>query len=72
MSDLQEVQCKTSVYLNQISESRKFVSLQCHDFGIIVVQLFNQGAGKRPRQCCPKGLKTKEKATRGPEGPESG
>ena len=31
-----------------------------------------QGAGKRPRQCCPKGPKTKEKATRGPEGPESG
>ena len=29
-----------------------------------------QGAGKRPRQCCPKGPKTKEKATRGPEGPE--
>ena len=31
-----------------------------------------QGAGKHPRQCCPKGPKTKEKATRGPEGPESG
>ena len=30
----------------------------------------DQGAGKRPRQCCPKGLKTKEIATRGPEGPE--
>ena len=32
----------------------------------------NQGAGKRPRQCCPKGPKTQETATRGPEGPESG
>ena len=32
----------------------------------------NQGAGKRPRQCVPKGRKTKETATRGPEGPESG
>ena len=31
-----------------------------------------QGAGKRPRQCCPKGPKTQETATRGPEGPESG
>ena len=30
-----------------------------------------QGAGKRPRQCCPKGPKTQETATRGPEGPES-
>ena len=33
---------------------------------------FYQGAGKRPRQCCPKGPKTQETATRGPEGPESG
>ena len=42
----------------------------------------NQGAGKRPRQCChpkggngaegPKGPRTKGTATRGPEGPESG
>ena len=31
----------------------------------------NQGAGKRPRQCCPKGPKTQDTATRGPEGPES-
>ena len=31
-----------------------------------------QGAGKRPRQCCPKGPKTKCMDTRGPEGPESG
>ena len=29
-----------------------------------------QGAGKRPRQCCTKGPKTQETATRGPEGPE--
>ena len=42
------------------------------------VQLFskidnNQGAGKRPRQCCHlKGPRTKGTATRGPEGPESG
>ena len=33
----------------------------------------DQGAGKRPRQCChPKGPRTKGTATRGPEGPESG
>ena len=33
----------------------------------------NQGAGKRPRQCChPKGPRLKGTATRGPEGPESG
>ena len=36
------------------------------------LMLVHQGAGKRPRQCVPKGLKTKETATRGPEGPESG
>ena len=30
-----------------------------------------QGAGKRPRQCCPEGPKTQDTATRGPEGPES-
>ena len=45
-------------------------------------QISNQGAGKRPRQCChpkggngaegPKGPRTKGTATRGPEGPESG
>ena len=46
------------------------------DQSLFYVQLFrlriNQGAGKRPRQCCPKGPKTLETATRGPEGPESG
>ena len=40
--------------------------------GVCVKKGYDQGAGKRPRQCCPKGPKTKEKATRGPEGPESG
>ena len=39
---------------------------------IQIIFRFYQGAGKRPRQCCQKGLKTKEIATRGPEGPESG
>ena len=33
----------------------------------------NQGAGKRPRQCChQKKGKKKGMVTRGPEGPESG
>ena len=32
----------------------------------------NQGAGKRPRQCCPKGPQAYDTTTRGPEGPESG
>ena len=36
-----------------------------------LLSLIYQGAGKRPRQCCPKGPKTQETATRGPEGPES-
>ena len=46
------------------------------------VQNSNQGAGKRPRQCCHpkggngaeglKGPRIKGTATRGPEGPESG
>ena len=56
--------------------------MECAQGNTILVQkcllktfefLFNQGAGKRPRQCCHKRKKKKKSTvTRGPEGPESG
>ena len=50
----------------QIYVFKKIREINCVDLGKLY-----QGAGKRPRQCCLKGPKIQETATRGPEGPES-
>ena len=57
-----------SIYLSPCDEKEIIEIIQDLENG----KASDQGAGKRPRQCCPKGPKSKEKATRGPEGPESG
>ena len=59
-----------------------YLALMRKKSGIVSYILENQGAGKRPRQCChpkggngaegPKGPRTKGTVTREPEGPESG
>ena len=74
LMELLKVLNQVITWFHQFSSIVTYLSVENFHSCSLSMRAFNghnQGAGKRPRQCCPKGPRTLESATRGPEGPES-